>query len=85
MPGSRTRRIGSQTWPSRLGKCISPWQQTHSVIRFSSESWPEWLRDLCGGLPSLTSCHTIDNVSHRDAEPAVADSRATPDPASLPR
>lgn len=45
MPGEQIRWIGTQTWSSRLGECIFPWQQEQSVIRFSSESWPEWLRN----------------------------------------
>ena len=49
------------------------------MIRFSSESPPECLRN-CGGLPDLTSCRTIDIASYRDAGPVGEAFRTKPDP-----
>src|ERR1700739_5024407 len=74
--------------PSRLiglalSRClwVSSRHVQQSVIKFSSESWPDWLRNSLWVRPSLTFCHTIDIASDCVAElnAATARTRLRPD------
>ena len=57
----------------------------HSVIKFSSESDPEWLRNFLWCTSRSTSCHRIDISNRCGAVSAGGGSRAIQDPAERER